>query len=157
MKRRRKEAEPGRDNLDRCEEHWTTGLWEGTMCQKQGCGPVQGVWSPSPSPLSSSAPPEKLTSPEASLLCRSCIMSFRHMMSLINRRSRCPDGREWGQRPGVWGKKELGPGTASNFPSTPVTRSQLLDKRSLSPPHRPCPMEFLGRTAALGSQFSMKP
>lgn len=52
------------------------------MCQKQGCGPVQGVWSPSPSPLSSSAPPEKLTSPEASLLCRSCIMSFRHMMSL---------------------------------------------------------------------------
>lgn len=82
MKRRRKEAEPWRDNLDRCEEHWTTGLWEGTMCQKQGCGPVQGVWSPSPSPLSSSAPPEKLTSPEASLLCRSCIMSFRHMMSL---------------------------------------------------------------------------
>lgn len=50
----------------------------------------------------------------------------------INTWPLCLDGLQWSQRPGVWGKKDLSPGTASDFPPTPVTRSQMLDKRALS-------------------------
>lgn len=70
LKRRRKEAGP-----------WVTGLSEGTVCQRQGCCPEQDVWSLSPSPSSPSASAEMLTSSETLLLCRCCIIFFRHIMS----------------------------------------------------------------------------
>lgn len=69
----------------------------------------------------------------------------------MNTRPLCLDGLERSQRPGVCGKKGWSPGTASNFPPTAVTRSQILDNRALSPlPAPSLPPRILGQNSCAG-------
>lgn len=84
--RRTKESQGGKKKgvfEEKKEGSRALGDWtiRGNSVSRQGCCPEQDVWSLSPSPSSPSASAEMLTSSETLLLCRCCIIFFRHIKS----------------------------------------------------------------------------